>query len=1037
MKKYFALLVLFVLVGYNCLLAQTLQVSGTVTSTEDGTPIPGVSVLVKGTTIGTATDIDGKYTLAIPQTSTVLVFTFVGMKTQEVVIDGRTIINVVMEFDTQELEEIVVVGYGTQIKSKLTGNIAKVDGEDLEYKPVPSIELALQGKAAGVFIESVTGKVTSSTRVRIRGASSLSASNEPLYVLDGVPLSLEARNLHGGDNNPLASLNFNDIESVEILKDASAAAIYGSRATNGVILITTKRGKTGDTRLNFNYQMGFSQPSNLREFLNAEEFIDYFRHAAERADLYRDQLQGNPAGTSVYWRDHSEGRFKRYSGWAVILEDPDDPNSRYLGSQVDTDWQKLAFRNNAGVINADLSASGGTDKLKYFASGGYTKQDGIAVANGFERISGRLNVDNEINKVIDIGLSMSLSHTDINQINADNAFANPIQLVALSPITPVRDLDGILYSEPTTSYYNGLRHVEYATRKMNEIRSVANGYLNFKLIEGFNWRNELGYDIYNLKENNRYGELTETGEGVGGYGFSNYAQTQNILGKSYFNFLRNFGDIGVSAVLGSEIQYTLLDNTWLEGQGFPMDELRTLASAGELIGGTQTITEYSFLSYFTRVNLDYKAKYLLSLSNRIDGSSRFGVNNRYGTFPSASAGWVISKEEFLADNKIISFLKIRTSYGLTGNAAIGNFSHLGLYTTNNYNSVAGLIPSRIPNPDLGWESTAQFDVGIDFGFLNNRFNGEIDFYMKETTDLLMDVPVPGTSGYSIQTRNVGSMENKGVEFVLNTNNLVGEFKWSTNFNIAYNKNKVTEIAGQTIIDPGSSRYMNVVILNEPLGVFYGAEYAGVDPDNGNALWYINQKDDDGNVIDSETTTSNFSEANFVILGNPNPPIIGAITNSFQFFGFDLSFTLQGITGNKTQLAGDSFMGANANWYDNQLRSQLNSWKEPGDITDIPEARLGYVNGNQARSSRYIEDGSYLKLRSLILGYEFPKSLTKKIGIERLRVYIIGQNLYTWTKFSGWDPEVSSDFVVGNIISGIDFYSPPQPRTITFGINMGL
>ena len=658
------------------------------------------------------------------------------------------------------------------------------------------------------------------------------------------------------------------------------------------------------------------------------------------------------------------------------------------------------------------------------------------MANGFERISGRLNVDNEVNKRLDVGLSLSMARTNIDQINADNAFANPMQLVALSPITPVRDLDGILYDTPTTTYYNGLRHVEYSDRKLYEVRTVANSYLNFKIIEGLNWRNELAYDVYNLKENNRYGELTNTGVGIGGYAFSNYAQTQNVLGKSYLNYLNTFGDIGVNAILGSEIQYSILDNTWVEGQGFPLDELKTLASAGEITGGTQTLTEYGFVSYFSRINIDYKAKYLFSVSGRIDGSSRFGINNRYGIFPAASAGWVLTGEDFLSDNSLISFLKLRASYGLTGNAGIGNFQHLGLYGVNNYNNQAGLIPTQIPNPDLGWEATAQFDVGIDFGFLDNRISGEIDYYEKKTTDLLFNVPVPGTSGYASQTRNVGSMENKGFEFVLNTNNLVGEFKWNTNFNFAFNNNKVTDLAGQTIVDPGSGRFMNILILNEPIGVFYGAEYAGVNPANGDALWYINEKDANGKIINKGAITNDFAKANYVVLGKPNPDLIGAMTNTIRYKGFELSFTLQGVTGNMIHLSGDSYMAGNGEWYDNQLKSQLRSWREPGDVTDIPEARLAYANGTQGRSSRYLEDGSYLKLRSMVFGYDIPKSLISNLGIQRLRIYMNAQNLYTWTKFTGWDPEVSSDFVVGNVTSGVDFYSPPQPRTITFGINMG-
>jgi TonB-linked SusC/RagA family outer membrane protein len=465
--------------------------------------------------------------------------------------------------------------------------------------------------------------------------------------------------------------------------------------------------------------------------------------------------------------------------------------------------------------------------------------------------------------------------------------------------------------------------------------------------------------------------------------------------------------------------------------------LKTLASAGLITAGTSTLTKYSFNSYFSRINLDYKAKYLLTLSGRVDGSSRFGKNNRYGLFPAASLGWVLSKEDFLANSRFLSFLKLRTSYGLTGNAGIGNFGHLGLYGVSRYNGLGGITPDQIKNPDLGWESTQQIDFGIDWGFFKNRISGEIDYYMKKTKDLLLDVPVPETSGYSTQLKNIGSVQNKGIEFVINTNNITGTFTWNTNINLSYNKNEVTNLGGQTIIDQGSARYMNVVKVGQPIGVFYGAEYAGVDPANGDALWYVNTKDANGNVTNHTTTTNKFNDANFVVLGNPTPNLLGAITNTIGYKGFELAFTFQGVTGNKIHLIGDQWMAANGVWFDNQLKSQLVSWKNPGDITDVPQARLGWDNGDQSRNSRYLSDGSYVKLRSFMISYELPKKIISKAGLDRMKVYIQAQNLLTFTKYNGWDPEVSTDFLNDNITSGCDFYSAPQPRSIVFGINIGL
>ena len=1026
MKKL--LLLFIVLCGlFLPAIGQQKTITGTVIGTEDKLPIAGVSVLVKGTTVGVITDQNGKYQINAPAGST-LEFRFVGMKTKEVVVGTANSYDVSLETESIGLDEIVVVGYGTQIKSKVSSSISKIDGASLQNMPVASVELALQGKSAGVFVESLNGKATGSTRMRIRGSSSVTASNEPLYVVDGVPLSTETLNQSGAAINPLSTFNFNDVESVEILKDAASAAIFGSRGANGVILITTKKGINGDTKLNFNLQRGISQASHRREFLNAEQYVKYFEEAAYNSDLYEgyDPIN-NPDEYEGSWLEFVRRRFNRYDGWATYT----DPELA-----VNTDWQDQAFQ-TGNLLTADFSAQGGNDKLKFFASGSYSNQEGILVSNGIQKISGRLNVDNKVNKFMDLGMSLSLTKTIIDQVSADNAFSTPIQLVALSPLTPVRDLDGNLYDVPVTTYYNGLIDVEDASRDISNFRTLMNSYLNFKLNKSITWRNEIGFDLYSTKENARYGEKTDSGKGVGGYGFTNYGENQNITAKSFLDYIHSFGDIGVSAVLGTEYQHTVIDNSWAEGEQFPLDDLRTLASAGLITGASQTKTEYSFLSYFTRVNLDYKSKYLLTIAGRIDGSSRFGENSRYGTFPAASVGWVMSKEDFLAENRIISFLKLRASFGQTGNAGIGNFRHLGLYGVDQYNGTSGLIPTQISNNDLGWETTNQFDLGIDFGFLRNRISGEIDLYSKNTNDLLLDVPVPSTTGYTVQTQNVGSVTNKGIEFVLNTTNLTGELEWTTNLNLSYNRNEVTNLGGQDIIDEGSSRFMNVVKVGEPLGVFYGAEYAGVDPDNGDAIWYVNTKDANGNVTDHTTTTNDFAEANFVVLGNPNAPFLGAITNSFSYKGIGLTFTFQGLAGNKLQLAGDPYMAANATWFDNQTTDQLDSWKKPGDITMIPQARLGYSNGDQGRSSRYISNGDYLKLRSAMLSYDLPSSIVRKMKLNGLRIYLQGQNLLTFTKFIGWDPEVSTDFAVDNITSGVDFYSAPQPRTILFGISISL
>ncbi len=812
----------------------------------------------------------------------------------------------------------------------------------------------------------------------------------------------------------MADLNFNDVESIEILKDASAGAIYGSRAANGVVLITTKKGKAGKTIIDLNMQTGFSRETNRREFLNADEFITYFTEAANNSD----DLEGVPYDDPNSWTQFVLGRFNRYSGFS----------DSWQTRSINTDWQDLLFR-QAQSSQATLSARGGTDKTKFFTSVSWSNQEGILVGNGFERLSGRLNLDQEVNDKLNFGFNMSLSRTFTSQVSGDNAFSTPMQMVALAPITPPRDEDGVLYDRPVTTYYNGLIDLEDAQRDVTSFRTLANAYVRYELVKNLYLNGDIGIDIYNLKDNAFFGRRTDGGDATNGYGTSLYSQVQNYTSKLFLNYgieLASVHNIDVTA--GTEFQKSKTDIARVEGQEFPVDDLKTIASAAEIALGTSTIDEFSFLSYFARVNYNFDRKYLLSLSGRVDGSSRFGANNRFGFFPAASLGWVLSEESFLEGNNTLSFLKLRASYGLTGNAEIGNFSALGLFDAEGYNGQSGLQPTQIPNPDLEWEKTAQSDIGLDFGLFTDRLTGELDYYVKNTTDLLLDVPVPGTSGFRTQTQNLGEIENKGVEIQLNSNNLVGDFKWTTSFNFARNINEVKALApGQEIIDNGG---FNVVRVGEAIGVFYGAEYAGVDPANGDALWYVNAEGG------GRETTNDFNEANFVVVGDPNPDFIGGITNTFSYKGISLDVTFQGVYGNEIQLGGDVFMACNACWFDNQTKDQLRSWKNPGDITDIPEARLGYSNGDQERSSRYISDGSYLRLRTATLAYEFPKSLLNRLKLSRLRVYATGQNLLTFTDYEGWDPEVSSDDFVTNTAFGIDFYSAPQPRTITFGLNVG-
>ena len=1001
----------------SCLWAQR-SVSGTITDAATGEPLAGASVAVQNVNAGTTTATDGTFTLTVPGDDAVVLVSYTGYRSQSITVGAQTRLDVAME-NNALIDEVVVIGYGKQIRSTLTGNIARVDGEKLRAMPVVALEQALQGQAAGVYIETVNGKVGAASRVRVRGVGSINAGTEPLYVIDGIPIAKEQENTAGGPLNPLADLNFNDIASIEVLKDASAKAIYGSRGSNGVIIITTKTGQAGQSRIELDLQAGTSVATGRREFLNAGEFVDLFTEAANNSD----DIEGVAYDDPNSWTDFVQGRFFRYSG----------RNDSWMERVDRTDWQEEALRQGS-VGNSTLAFSGGSDKVRYYASGNYGFTKGILVSNDLEKYGGRLNLDFNATSRLRMGVNFNLSRTLTTQVSDDNAFSTPMQLVAMAPITPTRDENGLLYDRPVTTYYNGLIDVEDARRRVFSTRTLTNAFGEYRFNPALTLRVEGAANLLNVRDNAYYGRRTDEGNDSNGAAFAASSNTTSFNTNAVLSWNREIDSHGVGVDLGTEFFRSDNVYTYVFGEGFPVDELRTLSSAAEITNAEGTLTEYSFLSYFGRARYNFDRKYLFNASARVDGSSRFGAENRYAFFPAVSAGWVLSEEAFLNENKTVSFLKLRASWGQSGNADIGNFAALGLFGAGSYNESSTLQPSQIANPALTWEKSTESDFGLDIGFFKNRLSAEIDYYVKNTTGLLLQVPVPATSGFSTQFQNIGELENRGWEFTLNSNNLVGRFNWSTSFNLAINHNEVLSLAdGQTLIDDSGSRYANVVKVGAPVGVFYGAEYAGVDPANGDALWYINDTEINA---DPKATTNDYNMAGFVELGSPLPTVIGGISNTFSYAGLTLDIRFQGQQGNKIHNSAGGFMSCNACWFDNQTRDQLDRWQNPGDQTDVPEARLGYSNGDQSRSSRYISDGSYLRLKNVTLAYDLPARWLGWGGFKSLRLYATGTNLLTFTKYEGWDPEVTTDFLASNIVYGVDFYAAPQPRTIVGGIRFG-
>lgn len=1030
MRKVYLLLLFLGIFSKQMIHAQA-GISGKVIDAKTNAPVSGATVSVKNNAnISTATAENGSFTINAPAKSR-LVISYVGYRPVEIAASAASA-PIKLSPGEATLNEVVVVGYGTKLKQDITGSITKVTAREVNNTPATSFESAIQGRASGVLVQQQNGKLGQGINIRIRGASSVSAGNEPLYVVDGIPVISASQSSTDAPTNPLADINMNDIESIDILKDASATAIYGSQGSNGVVLITTKKGRTGTSKIDVGYYTGFQKPTGKREFLNAQQYVDYFMQAGVGA-AKQDFAAGYDTSLQEALEDY-EGRVtRRLTRYSAGTQD-------WKTASVNTNWQDKAFQ-SAPISQYDLNISGGNEKTRYFASGQYLDQKGIIIGNAYKRFSGRVNLDNQVNNWLSFGMNMSFARSQNDRISNDDAFNTPLQMVALSPITPLIDpRSGLLSGQldtatgsPNTNfpvYYNPLLSSKNAFYKTLVNRTLGNVYGNINITKGLTYRTEVGIDQLNQTEESYTGRLTARDAGIpNGRGSYYTAQVLNITTNNYLHYVSTLNDLhNIDLTGGMAFQKGSTATSGARAEGFPSDAYIKLSSGAIKTEATSSSTVNTLLSYFLRANYKYNDKYLLTLSGRADGSSRFGANNRYGFFPAVSAGWIISKENFLENAKGLSFLKLKASYGSNGNDRIADFASRGLFSgRGSYGGQPGQKPLQLPNPDLKWETTKGTDIGLEAGFFKNRISIEIDVYKRDTKDLLLSQEVPGTSGFRTLFRNIGSLNNKGIEISLNTTNVASKnFRWTTNVNFSANKNKITNLGGQVL---GSS--VNKAMEGQPLGIFFAKEFAGADPANGDALFYINKTKGD------RTTTNDVNEAEDVVIGNPNPKFFYGFSNNLTFKGIDLDVLLQGVYGNKIYNGGGQYMSASgSNGYDNQTIDQLRAWKNPGDITDVPEARTFYANGVNP-SSRYISSGSYMRVKSISLGYTIPASAIRKFKIERIRVYARALNLFTVTKYEGWDPEVNADYQADNINQGVDFYSAPQIKSIVFGVNIGL
>jgi TonB-dependent starch-binding outer membrane protein SusC len=980
MKKPYILLQVFMLF-ISMLKAQDIPISGKVISAKDQQAIPGVTIVVKGTTKGTITDINGNYKLEAPSNGT-LVFSFLGMQKQEVQVNGRKLINTEMADENIDLGEVVVVGYSTESKKLLSGSIGVVGKEELKDVPLKTISGVLQGKAAGVSISQNSGTPGGQNTIKLRGGSSINASNQPLIVIDGIPTitgSYGQIGYSGQEIDALSDLNPNDIETFTILKDASATAIYGARGSNGVILITTKKGSYQKTSVNLSSSYGFqaTPKEHMLHLMNAEQWNEY-------------------KGTNVQGID---------TDWMNEI--------LYGAKKPDNIFKVL---HGAPTSNNELSVSSGNDKTRLFISGSYYNQEGTVRGTAYNRYSGRMNIDHKLLGNLTIGGSVAMSYSKNDRVEGDQTLFGPLpNALSIPAIYPVYNSDGT-YNEDGP-YANPVAIIDQTVNVAYSNRSNSNVYVEYKFLNGFTFTSKWGADIYNLREHEYDPITTRQGAKYNGLGIEGTSYASNLVSNNVLQYIQKIGDKNnIEALAGYSFEKYASRYTYIEAIDFPNEDLQYITSAGTIRAASTSALDRGLNSYFGQFKYNYMYKYIFSLTARADGSSKFGENNRYGYFPAASIAWRASEEPFIKKISQISELKVRASIGLTGNDEIGDFGSLGLYEGGyNYGGISGIAPTQLPNPDLKWESTLQTGFGFDLALFNNRISLNADFYYNRTRDLLLLRPLPPSSGFTSIYANIGDLQNKGIELVLNTENIKSEFTWSTSFNFAANRNKVTKLyEGQPIPDNG--RGGNWVIEGEPIGIFYSYRCLGVDPTTGNLVYDDINKDGQINAED------------YTKIGDPNPDFTTGLTNTFSYKGFDLSIFLHMIYGN------DVFNGTyiylqSGTGEDNQTTEMLRRWKKPGDITDIPRV------GDTYKSSRFIENGSFLRIKNVTFGYNFPKNLIRKAGIKSARLYVSGQNLYTYTPYSGMDPEVnyaSTD----NIIMGTDFFTYPQPRTFLMGLNIG-
>ena len=1060
LKKLPAIILSLILIGGLPSVAQERTITGKVKSADDQQDFPGVNIVVKGTTNGTVSDSNGDYSIAVPSSESILVFSAIGFASQEITVGTQSVIDITMAVDATTLSEVIVVGYGTQKKADLTGAVATINAQRIEARPLFRVDQALVGQMAGVRVKQTSGLPGKGFSVEVRGTGTFLGVTEPLYVVDGFPLEVSAQNSGGGfsNGNPLDNINPNDIESITVLKDAAAASIYGSRAANGVVVITTKRGVSGKAKISFSTYSGISERVRKLDMLDSEEWMDRAMEMINEA--WEASGPGRTASQTSDERRVILGLAPGAVNTGLMIDDRWlDPNHDGL---MLIDWQDEMFRKGV-TNNYELSATGGNESISYFINGGYLKQEGIAIGVGYKRFSSRANVDVRASDKLKFGISLNPSYSIASDPGVEGKDQQMHIAVSLAPVSEetvgldVNVGDNVQYRWGG-SRNSPVRVAENSIGDTKTFRTLASLYAQYDIIKDLTFKTSFNLDNTDAQSKTyRPGWVSGSSpaaRATAAFGRFDGYRRQTFVNENTLTYNKTINNVHAINVLAGQ-SYNTTNRTDFNIQssgGFQTDFITTLNDAATINVGATNTTESKnvLLSYFGRVQYSYADRYQLSASLRRDGSSKFGNDTKWGTFPSVSLGWIISDESFLKSFELVSNLKLRASWGVSGSNAVGDYDQIARLAAAPYTFggelAIGQVPSNAPNSDLHWEVSKTLNIGLDLGVIKNRIATSFEYYVRNTSDLLLAIPVPAASGFTTAVTNIGAMTNKGWELELNTRNTVGLIRWSTSVNLTHNRNEVTALGpndAQIAYNGGFDIEHDLLKVGEQAHSMWVVQQDGIlsaEDIAGGAALYGNQKEGDPKYVDQLTEDTNgdgipdatdgvISADDRVIVGHPNPNYTWGITNMVQYKGFDLNVLVQGQSGGSIySMFGRAVDRTGQGYVDNALGFYRDRWRSPEDPGDGVRGNASSSFG-RIKNTDWLYPNDYWRVRNITLGYNLGSLLANKNIVSAARIYFTAENWFGDDKYlGGFNPEASNT-------NGMDYGAFPLPKTLILGLNV--